>query len=321
MRGFRRSVSDRRLVALKQEQLFRECLLPDIVAGKVFPAVRSNEIHFYHAGGMAFRYTAHGNVGHEFRSHCKYVSAPFSLENPYLSEKKFADRGHAVFFTDEYANIKQCCAKRFEGKERQQASAIQSQFSLLMSTETSSTVQVMPLDVEATFPKMKGRRGADGIDLALLDLRSGRLRFCEVKLHNDRRFVRYTNGRLDAADQLDRYDEQIEANKDVIAPQYSNHLAILRSLLPMSLPPHPELELDPERPLFLLVLGEPEDEKLRRKLESPDLHPYPRPIRSDAADRPCDNTLSQPSAMLDSPGKENALETHYGVQPDVPPGA
>ncbi len=77
----------------------------------------------------------------------------------------------------------------------------------------------------------------------------------------------------------------------------------------------------------------------------------PQTSAANAANRPCDNTLSRPSAMLDSPEvvcsltivnsydkvrvsterpmvgtptsprKENALETHYGVQPDVPPGA
>ena len=94
----------------------------------------------------------------------------------------------------------------------------------------------------------------------------------------------YVSGRLKAADQLDRYAEQIKDGGAAVPREYSNHLPILQPLLPMSLPPHPKLELA-AWPLFLLVLGDPEDEKdrenLRRKLESPDLDPYPRVARSD----------------------------------------
>lgn len=38
--------------------------------------------------------------------------------------------------------------------------------------------------VEAAFPRMKRQSSPDGVDLALFDLRPGRLRFGEVRLHN-----------------------------------------------------------------------------------------------------------------------------------------
>jgi len=271
------------LAALKEDPLFQDYLLPDIAKGDVFPAVRYDDmVDFYHAGGRLFQYR-----NREFNTHTNYLLTQRNPHCPYLTELHVSDLKRIGFFADEYEHIKGRAHQglsRGRGRvERGLVGQICSGFRQLMKVDTSSAVQVVPLDVEVAFRKGQSESGAKRIDLVLLNLRSGRLRFCEVKRGDSTDLDEPPTGKPKVANQLNRYRDQVHDNNEQIPREYSNHLAILQSLLPMSLPPHPKLEVDPTWPIFLLVLGEPGDEKLRDKLRSRHLERYPCLVRSDAA--------------------------------------
>lgn len=79
MGKFVRSFDQDMIIKIKETKLFSDLLKPDILNGKVFPAIRNNSIQFYYKGGLLFKYDKDG-----FQTHYKYL-----INNDWLETNKY----------------------------------------------------------------------------------------------------------------------------------------------------------------------------------------------------------------------------------------
>ena len=81
--SFLRGLKPDLISKLKKTELWKNHLLNDIRKGDVFPAIRNNEIGFYHGGGLLLRYSKSG-----FSTHIKYASVLCGdRKNDYITEE------------------------------------------------------------------------------------------------------------------------------------------------------------------------------------------------------------------------------------------
>lgn len=219
MNDFERSLSDGLIAKLQNEKLYTDKLLPDIRNGKVFPAVRKNEISFYYKGGRLFAYDKTG-----FETHIKYCIIPESNRN-YIKEKKLNTITIATSFYDKYEEIKKLC-KLYSGGEATAVSA-------LYENSCLSDKQVIFLDTEiALYTNSEN----DRIDILLYDKESQKLCFCEAKLFSNPEIWAHENQKPKVCTQVARYDDKIDKHYDDILAQYTNYISILNKLFGTDLP-------------------------------------------------------------------------------------
>lgn len=96
--GFIRSFDEKQIYALKSEQnraLF-DLLISDIKSGKVFPAVRKNQIYFYYEGGCLYKFangkftrdSAYEKYGYTTKNSTRYETAKIQVENKFSKGKE-----------------------------------------------------------------------------------------------------------------------------------------------------------------------------------------------------------------------------------------
>jgi hypothetical protein len=273
--AFIRQFSD--VEKLKEELLFQNCLLPDIVqtflerkdkGRDVFPAVRNERVDFYHKGGKLFSY----NVRNGFTTHHKYASVIKSEgPNQYVTDANLKAIGS---FIEGYERIKENCSL-YSGIEAQGVSQVYGPYSCAKRQRSHS---VVVLDIEVSLrrgdkdvdlePGKTVRASTDQIDLLLFDTESSTLRFFEAK--------DFSNGEIRAApgyepkivSQMERYGKQLRASgvREELLSAYKTHVDVINRLFNPEVPlPVPEY-VDPKARLLLFGFDMPQlTGKLKRE--------------------------------------------------------
>jgi hypothetical protein len=234
---------------LKKAPLFKDFLLRDITdsGGDVFPAVRKDEMDFYHKGGLLFSY--------DTRFETEYHQGIGSFE-------------------EDYERIKENCSLRWKGDERQKVSQL---YESLSCAKYERSTSVVVLDIEICL-KSEGEAGKtehgrdsqldrDIIDLLLFDTESGLLRFFEAKHYKNDAIRADNRHEPNIVDQMNRYKEQLNTDRNVhneMLKSYAAHVNIINQVFELepSLPP-PQI-IDPT--VRLLIFGFDNEQKI--KLES-----------------------------------------------------
>jgi hypothetical protein len=215
----------------------------------VFPALRDNELHFYSNGARLCRYTDKtGFAWHEWTEGIHCIDAYTNLKdgiNRNYSESKSGTKERAVL-----AKL----YKRF------------SPYSYARIGDAA-----ILLDIEVGFPST-GKRDASGervrdntqIDLLFLNNKTGQLVFIEGKAASDRRIKAARKDketrlawyeRLEISKQLEKYEQNLENNKNEIMASYKNTIKVMSEIFTLNLILHEPKEICP-RPK-LLVYGSP----------------------------------------------------------------
>ena len=275
--AFARYFSEEDIEALKQEPLFTQFLMPDIVRKQdvkkvVFPAVRQGRIDFYHRGGKVFSYSRRGG----FSTHQKYASVlPCSQKKHYVTEADLQAIPRIKSFTDQiegereslvYERIKENCAL-YAGDEAESVSRLYNRYSCAKKKQEH---EIVVLDIEVSFRNLnddrpdgdRKRSRQDRIDLLLFNTRTGKLRFFEAKLYTNGEVRAETRSKPPVLKQMKRYREQLgtEKQREQILTQYKNHVSVMNCLFETDLPT--PTSIDPEPGLY--VFGFDKDQKLGR---------------------------------------------------------
>lgn len=230
MGEFKRDATLELINKLKQEPLFKDKILPDIKKGKVFLTIRNNKIDFYHYNSRLFEYDG------EFKTHPKFAFVPVKYPNRYVTDEKKV--GEVADFYTGYDNIKER-ARLYTSVEAEGIHKICKKGSIF---EISKQNEYIVLDIEIAFTKnneeeqLKGTieqlnedvKSQNRVDILLYNIKEQELLFVEAK--------HFTNKEIRAEEtpavinQIERYNEIIQNNYDIILQEYSKHIQALNNI-------------------------------------------------------------------------------------------
>jgi hypothetical protein len=216
MAEFKRKFDSESIKRLKSEKLFTENLLPDIVSGEVFPAVRGGYMSFYYKGGSLFKYDRN-----EFSTHIKYAFVPEKSDN-YVTKDDLVNL-KPVDFLKGYAKIKKNC-KNYAGDEAKGVSSL-FKFSPMRG---GAERRYHLIDIEVAFESKNEDKKTDRIDILLYDNEEKKLLFCEAKHFSNSEIWANVNSKPEVIEQLGKYNDQILKRGDEIIGQYKNCFGVLR---------------------------------------------------------------------------------------------
>jgi len=278
--SFIREFSPMAIEALKEEPLFRDHLLADIVEGKprgrqkkhsfVFPAVRNGRIDFYWGGGKLFSYKQSSG----FTTHHKYASVLVrNKKDDYVPETSLQKSEVRLIkdFSEGYERIKENC-ERYSRLEALGVSSLYERFSCARNEASS----VVVLDIEASFAKDEIQEqdwdeshGQDRIDIVSLDMESKMIRFIEAKHYSNHDSLRAEYPREPkVVAQIEKYKAQIVAKEAEILEAYQNHVQVINALFSKKIPKPLKVDTEP----ILLIFGfdkEQRDWYLKPIIENP----------------------------------------------------
>lgn len=227
--AFERILSDDLIEKLKNEDLFKNYLLPDIKSGIVFPAIRKNEIHFYYKGGRLFKYTDKG-----FFSHIKYAFVcPDCYQNGDINQSDLGKLDHINDFTVGYGRIKENCEKYNKGHESEFVSKLFKQYSYI---NPNTKDDIVLLDIEASLESQNEDKYQDRFDIVLLNKNTSSIKVVEAKLYSNPELKVSRSSKPQVISQIKRYEENIEERKSEIINAYTNYLKIIRKIFDVDLP-------------------------------------------------------------------------------------
>lgn len=213
---FKRSFNEELIKQLLKSDLYKQKISEDIIAGVVFPAIRTERIDFYHKGGKLFTYDG------KFKTHIKFASVyRLEEEKNYVTEKDLS-APQKCDFKEDYKRIKENCAK-FAEQEAVGVSRVYSKYSY-----ANMTSGAMVLDIEVSFESTEEDRTQDRIDLLISN--NGMLRFYEVKHFSNSEIWAKPGSEPKVAGQVARYKKQIEKNEAEIITQYQNYVEIVNKV-------------------------------------------------------------------------------------------
>lgn len=242
--------------ALRNTSLFNNCLLPDIKNGKVFPAIRKNEIHFYYQGGRLFKYD-----GNDFFTHIKYA---FNSDKDYtdIKESELKTLKPVDNFVGGYEKIKACCKVYSAKSEACNVAKLFKNYSYVISDENK-----VLLDIEAAMESESDEKNIDRFDLVLFDKEKATLQIAEAKLYCNNEIRAQKGSVPSVVEQIKIYEKNIAKHEKEIITAYKDYVKIVNKLFTVN-----------ER--FTLNLPEPEkinntvnllifdfDDKQREKLQ------------------------------------------------------
>lgn len=235
---FTRSFGQPLIESLRNQPLFIKKLQRDIEQGTVFPAIRKDQIGFYHKGGRLFLYDGKGK---EFKTNAKYaVGAYLNLKGDVgigdLKDIKVEDE----FFVKGYERIKENCSL-YAGEEADGVSQVYSKYSY-----ATCKSDIVVLDIEATFSSSE--RKTDKIDLLLYDNKKKRLKFYEAK-HFSNSEIWGTEPKV--INQIKRYEKQIKVSEDNIVKAYVDYINTVNKLFGLDLNKPKGIDTD----VALLIFG------------------------------------------------------------------
>lgn len=219
---FIRKLTQRVTEQLKKEKLFQAKLLPDIREGAVFPAIRNNEIDFYHNGGKIFSFDG------KFHTHIKYASI-YESNKDYISEEELSKTRPIKDFTEGYDRIKENCSL-YSGVEASGISSLYSKCSYI-----KEIFNVMVLDIEVSFKSLKKDKKQDRIDLLLFNQEEKCLRFYEAKHFSNKEIWSREGTTPKVIKQVRKYERQIRQKQSEIIEQYINCINIVNRLFSLEI--------------------------------------------------------------------------------------
>jgi hypothetical protein len=245
---------------LRNESLFRDRLLPDIKRGEVFPAIRKNEISFYHYKGNLFKYGANG-----FLTHTKYAFVPKDGDREnYVDQEALLKMERIDNFVSGYEKIKGRC-KLYAGVEDMGVDAILRKFSFAATENKDMNSRYYVVDTEVAF---SGDDDKSRIDILFYDNEEGRLLFCEAKDFSNSEVWSKPNSKPKVTGQLARYNKQIKDNEKVILSEFSNCFEIYSELFGVKL--NPPKCADHDCVLILFGFDSDQKNKIKELLEGDD---------------------------------------------------
>ncbi|MGA2762962.1 MAG: hypothetical protein ABSG17_06325 [Spirochaetia bacterium] len=230
---FVRRFSSERAQKLRTEALFRNNLRPESERGDVFPAIRDNEIHFYHKGGNLFKYS------NSFTTNIKYATVIGNKTKDYVSENDLQGMPLIQSFSEGYAKIKANCKLYNENKESSSVAVLYHKYSCVLAHQ-----DIVVLDIEIALPGLDKENEQDRIDFLLFNTLKGTLRFYEAK-----RLENFKRTQLEVVEQVKRYQKQLSQRRDEILEAYKNYVKIENDLFDLDLPD--PVSLDPKVCLFV----------------------------------------------------------------------
>lgn len=236
---FKRHVEPQVLSSLRDSQLFLVKLKPDVLSGQVFSAIRGNYVDFYYKGGCLFSFKK------AFTTHRKYASV-IKSQGDYISEYDLQNKIKLIEnFTEGYEQIKQNCSL-YSGLEAKGVSSVYHNYPF-----TNQNQDIVVLDIEVSFKAIDEERSQDRIDLLLLNKKTKVLKFYEAKHFSNNELWSEVGTQPKVITQIQRYETQIEQEKQNILKQYENYVNIVNDLYGCNLP----CPTDIEKNVVLLAFG------------------------------------------------------------------
>ncbi len=204
---------------LNKEELFSKLLLSDIKNGKVFPAVRRNEIHFYYQGGRLFKYD-----GNDFFTHIKYA---FNSDKDYtdIKESELKTLKPVDNFVGGYEKIKACCKVYSAKSEACNVAKLFKNYSYVISNENK-----VLLDIEAAMESESDEKNIDRFDLVLFDKEKATLQIAEAKLYCNNEIRAQKGSVPSVVEQLKSYEKNIAKHEKEIITAYKYYVKIVNKL-------------------------------------------------------------------------------------------
>ena len=244
---FKRHVSSNLTSNLIKEPLYQNHLLPDILKGDVFLAIRNERIDFYHKGGKLFAYDVQGG----FHTHIKYAAVIENPMNAYLTENELKNCKIISDFSTHYDRIKENCSM-YSGDEASGVSNLYKNYSYL--TNSNKVV----LDIEISFKSDDPNKAQDRIDILIYDKIKRQLKFVEAKHYSNSEI--WSNGVPKVVAQIDRYENQIKAKKQDIINNYNTYISNINQLFGLNI--QPIIEIDNK--VILMIFGFDRSQRIDR---------------------------------------------------------
>lgn len=221
--SFKREYKKFDLQKFKNEEIY-SLLEEDIYCGKVFPALRANEIHFYYEGGRILTFN-----GGKFSYNTEYHK--YMIDTYKDSQSNFLiNRPSELTLKQFYEDLKIGVCERHrrsnkdESNERQfLAKLYKSTYTKDSCTETTSDTKV--LDIEMRFNKGKDRKKCD---LVLYNCKLQKLMLVEAKLV-DNQEIKSRSGYPKVIQQVNRYTSWLD-DENVLKEQYSNYVEFINAV-------------------------------------------------------------------------------------------
>ena len=214
------------LNGLLQSALFTNRLLPDILTGTVFPAIRGRKIDFYLKGRKLFSFTGQG-----FKSNIAYLAAFQNRPNGEITEEVFVNLQVCESFEDGNTQIK----KNISLYEQPESGGV---FKLCKTHSCFMDNFAGPigvLDIELSLEANDEERSQDRIDLVLFHCETRQLRFFEVKTFANKE-IWPTNGHAPVVEQIQRYTQQLRQRTDELLVGYKQYVRLMQRLCGITLP-------------------------------------------------------------------------------------
>ncbi len=234
--GFERRLDDKAITRLldkntEEGRIYASLLMPAIMKGQIFMAIRVNRVDFY-VGGNCFMSYSTGS----FKANRRIFRE--NEANGMLRIGKVFPKGWEQSFG---SLLNQCCSYHTEGSDQAERKIMQSYFPVYDRNDP-----VIILDREIRINNGNGKK----CDWLLYDTGSARLKFVEVKISSNAALKKHRDGHFDVIDQLEGYSSQYKRHAPEIVKQYRNYVSILNELLSLSLP-LPEGMLDTQAGLAI----------------------------------------------------------------------
>lgn len=262
----KREVSKELLDELKKEELFKDKLLPDILAGDVFPAIRKNRVDFYYYNSRLFEYDG------TFKTHHKFAFVPEHYKTGSVGENDNTQKVGS--FYKGYENIKER-AKLYSSVESMgvydicKSGNVYNKDYVTLDIEVAFTRQDNSEDEpEGTITQIepdnniKKEKKQNRIDILLYNLQERNLKFVEAK-HFINKEIRST-GKPAVVEQISRYNKIIKEKSSDIISAYSKYVEDINQLLDIQLPVPESLSQE----CGLIIFGFDDDQKSGKLEES-----------------------------------------------------
>lgn len=214
MSDFVKEIKPGLLDRLKEEELFNDCLLPDVKNGLVFSSVRNGSIDFYYGGSRLFTYDSKG-----FSSHYKFCLVGLQQKGEYVSQSELPNFKLIADFSEGYKQIKEN-ALLYAGVESNGVSN-------LYKFNNFSNDAIILLDIEAA---MYSKNKKDRIDIVLYDRNACEIKFVEAKHYSNPELWAKEGSKPAVTEQIGRYEESIKDREAEILKAYGRHIEYLNQI-------------------------------------------------------------------------------------------
>ncbi len=244
--------------------VFSTVLIPRIMTGQIFMAIRDDKVDFYVGGNCFMSYS-----GQSFKVNPKIFGK--SNINAMVSVASVLP----VDWTDKVDDlVRQCYDYCSDNSEQTERKIIQAYFPVYDNMKE----KVLVLDREIRINDGNGKKS----DWLLYNADTCQLKFVEVKTGSNKALKKHRDGTFDVSEQLDIYSRQYEKYGTEIVKQYGNYIEILNKLLGLDYKVPVGL-LDTKAGLAIFVDDQEPDKELIR-LENPFITTYVPSVSATLAD-------------------------------------